>query len=139
MRFELGLLLLRRAASGSTAMLRLEVCKVLDIVVICIGLFICRKLNVISLFGCVRLGFEWFLALWVQLLPPVTYKFCYLSEREVLLFHFLSNLIREYHIRRGRPLGRVLIGLGMTTILSFRLVSWGLRSNTGLKTLRGSI
>ena len=119
LRIKFGSLWLRRLP-----MFGLEVCKILHVFLVRIGLAIRRQLDIVPLFGGACLSLEWFFACRIQLLPPVADKLGYLCEGEVLIFHLFTHSVGKDYIGGRRAFGRVLVGLGMTPILSFCLGSW---------------
>jgi hypothetical protein len=71
----------------------LELREVLHVLLVCISFAVCRQLNVVSLFGSIRLGLKWLFTSRIQLLPPVSDKLGYLREREVLVFDLFAYLV----------------------------------------------
>ena len=106
-------------------MLGFEVGEVLGILLVRVGFLVCGQLYVVPLFGRVGLGFVWLFAFRVQLLPSVADELGDLSERQVLILDLFTYPVREDHVCRWRPLRRIFVRLGVSTVLSL-----GLDSNT---------
>ena len=79
-------------------MLALEVRQVLHILLVCIGLAVCRQLYVIPLFGRVGLCLKWLFTGGVQLLPFVANEFGDLSKGQILVLYLLPHPVGEDHI-----------------------------------------
>jgi hypothetical protein len=79
-------------------MLALEVGQVLHVLLVCIGLAVCRQLYVVPLFGRIGLCFKWLFTGGVQLLPFVANEFGDLGKGQVLVLYFLPHPVGEYHI-----------------------------------------
>jgi hypothetical protein len=112
---------LRSLCLGHLPVFGLEIGKVRHILLVFIRLAVHRQLDVVFLLGGTCLGLEWLLASWIQLLPSVSNQFGYLCKRKVLVFHLFPDFIGKYHVGRRRALGRILVGFGVTPVLSLCL------------------
>jgi hypothetical protein len=83
---------------GGASVLGLELCQVLHVLLVLVGLLIHGQLDVVSLFSRVCLRFEGLFAIRIQLLPPLSNKLGNLGEGEVQVFHFFTNFVGEDHV-----------------------------------------